>query len=178
MKNIFAFLLAIVMTIILAHPFPLEASQMGLFNMMIIGIPSFVLAMEPNKSMIKGRFLINVFKNALPAGLTDFGALTLLSIIGAQRGIPDAELSTMACIIVTFVGLMMLYKLAHPLNKLRIALIICMIAGFSVGWATIGELIYGLSSLRGETIWITIIFCLASAPVMLALSMLTRNKKN
>ena len=39
--------------------------------MFTIGIPAFFLALEPNKNIIKGHFLTNVFLKALPAALTD-----------------------------------------------------------------------------------------------------------
>ena len=177
MKNIFSFLLAIVMTVALAHPFPLEPSQLALFNMMVIGAPSFILAMEPNRSLVKGKFLINVFLSALPMGLTSFIALAVLSFVSGQRGIPETEVSTMACVIVTFIGFLMLYRISRPLNTIRIALIICMLAGFSLGWAFLGELLYGLSPISGESIWVIVIFCLASAPVMLILSIALSSKR-
>ena len=178
MKNIFSFLLAIVMSIALAHPFPMEPSQLALFNVMVIGVPSFVLAMEPNRSLVKGKFLINVFRSALPMGLTSFIALALLSIVSGQRGIHETEVSTMACVIVTFIGLLMLYKISRPLNALRIALIACMTLGFSLGWAFFGELLFGLSPLYGDSILITVFFCIASAPVLLVLSLALNRRKS
>lgn len=41
-----------------------------------------LLALEPNKSRIKGHFLGNVLLKALPAGLTDFFAVSALVICG------------------------------------------------------------------------------------------------
>ena len=171
MKNIFSFLLAIVMTVILAHPFPLEPSQLTLFNMMIIGVPSFVLALEPNKSLVKGKFLMNVFKSALPMGLTSFMALAGLTFISDLRGISGEEMSTMSCVIITFIGLLMLYRLSRPLNPIRTGLLACMIGGFVFGWAFLGDIVFGLMPLIGDRVWITVVFCLISAPVMLILSL-------
>ena len=70
-KNIFSMLLAI-FSVILMLDYPLEPSQVSLISMFTIGIPSFVLALEPNKELIRGHFLTNVLVRALPAGLTDF----------------------------------------------------------------------------------------------------------
>ena len=70
-KNIFSMLLAI-FSVILMLDYPLEPSQVSLISMFTIGIPSFVLALEPNKDLIRGHFLTNVLVRALPAGLTDF----------------------------------------------------------------------------------------------------------
>ena len=177
MKNIFAFLLSIVMTVILAHPFPLEPSQLTLFNMTIIGVPSFILALEPNKSLVKGKFMVNVFKSALPMGLTSFFALAILTFVSEKMEISGAEMSTMSCVIITFIGFMMLYRLSRPLNKIRIALLICMFFGFSFGWAFLGEIVFGLSPLHGDMVRTTFLFCISSAPIMLLLSVLLLRDK-
>jgi len=177
-KNLFSFLYAIVMTIFLTYPFPLSPSQFTLYNMMLIGAPSFVLALEPNKSIVRGRFIINVLRNALPAGLTSFTALAVLAVVCDNRRIPDGEMSTMALILIAFVGFLMLYKLCRPLNPLRLALMICMFAGFTLGAFLPGLLgIYFLSPLYSDSILITVAFCAASAPVFLVLTMLMRGKK-
>jgi cation-transporting ATPase E len=175
-KNIFSFLFATIMTIGLAYQFPLRPSQFTLFNVLLIGIPSFVLAMEPNKNIVKGKFFVNVLKNALPAGLTDFFALVALVFFGVRRGIPEHEISTMALIIIAFVGFLMLYKLSRPLNVLRIALIVCMLVGF-IGGAIAMGIIDSLAPLNMDSILMTIIICAAAAPVFLLLTIVMKGKK-
>jgi cation-transporting ATPase E len=81
-KNIFSFTLAVV-TLIFTLPYPVTAAQMSLVNALTIGIPGFILAMEPNTSLVKGRFLPNVLYRALPGGLTDL--LLILGIILSAR---------------------------------------------------------------------------------------------
>jgi 2-aminoethylphosphonate-pyruvate transaminase len=170
-KNIFSFLFATVMTIALAHSFPLEPLHFTLFNMMLIGAPSFVLALEPNKSIVRGRFMVNVFLNALPAGLACYAGLTALVVVCGRRGIPDHETSTMALLLIAFVGFLMLYKLCRPFNNVRIALIVCMAVGFTLGSFALGWMTV-LAPLRGDSIWITVIICIAAAPVFFALTLL------
>ena len=169
-KNLFSFLLAII-TMALALPYPLSPTQLSIFNGLLIGAPSFVLALEPNKNIVKGRFLANVIISALPAGLTDFGALAILVILSQRMEIPLEQMSTMACIIIAFVGFLMLYKLSRPLNALRIALIICMFVGFVLGGVLFSG-IFSLSALSWPNIWLTALFCAASVPTMLLLSLL------
>ena len=175
-KNIFSFLIAI-LTMLIALPFPLRSpEQFTLYNMMLIGAPSFVLALEPNRNIVKGKFIFNVLKNALPTGLTNFSALAVLSVICDHRGIAEGEMATMSLIIIAFVGFLFLYKLCRPLNALRIALIVCMLVGF-IGGAIVMGFLSALSPLTSGSVWMTILFCAASAPVFLALSMLMRGKK-
>ena len=171
-KNIFSFLFATVMTIALAYSFPLEPLHFTLFNMMLIGAPSFVLALEPNKNIVKGKFMINVFLNAIPAGLTCYVGLTALVVYCARQGIPDHETSTMALLIIGFVGFLMLYKLCRPFNALRIALMVCMLVGFILGAFALGWLSI-LAPLYRDGILATIVICIACAPVFLALTLFT-----
>ena len=175
-RNMFSFLFATIMTIGFAFPFPLESAQSTLFNVMLIGIPSFVLAMEPNKNIVKGKFIVNVLKNALPAGLTDFVALVGLVLIGSSREIPNTEISTMALIVIAFVGFQMLYKISRPLNTLRLALIIVLIVGFTVG-AIIARTVGIIYPLSGSSIWTLILVCLATVPVFVGLTLLLNRKK-
>jgi len=175
-KNVFSLLYVLSITIPFGALFPLEPSQFTLFNMMLIGAPSFVLAMEANKKIVKGRFLVNVFRNALPAGLTSFIALAAMSYVALQGDVTALEKSTMSLIIITFVGFLMLYTLCRPLNTLRIALIITMLVGFTVGAIAFG---YAgvLTVLSGSAIWITVITCLCAVPVYLGLNLLFKSLK-
>jgi len=175
-KNLFSFLFAIVMTIALAYRFPLAPSQFTLYNMMLIGAPSFVLALEPNRKLVKGRFIINVLRNALPAGLSSFFSLMALSIVSEQREIPVDERSTIALFLIAFVGFLMLYKLCRPLSPLRIALIVCMLIGFTLGTLTLG-LLGTLAPLSAPSIWLTVIFCAISIPVFLLLTFICSAKR-
>ena len=174
-RNIFSFLLALV-AIALARQYPFYPSQLALFGGLLIGVPSFVLALEPNKEIVKGKFMINVLKNALPAALTDFAALTALIVLAPIFGIPAEQQSTMANIIIAFVGFLMLYKLCRPLNPMRITLIVTMLVGFILGSTILSDL-FSMAPLDGANIWITIVFCLISAPIMLLLSVVFQAKK-
>ena len=65
-KNIFSFCLAF-FTLFATLPYPFSPAQLTLVSAVTIGIPSFILAMEPNESLVKGKFLRNVLFRAPPA---------------------------------------------------------------------------------------------------------------
>lgn len=120
MKTIFTMLFSIfILATMQAYPFsPLQLYMLEYF---VIGIPSFFLALQPNKNRIKGRFIYNLFKNALP------GALTLLLntiavyifVLLTEGSWADTELlSSMCTIVITFTGLSMLLKLCVPTTVL------------------------------------------------------------
>ena len=68
-KNIFTFFLSFI-TLIFTLPYPYTPAQLSLVNALTIGIPSFVLAMEPNENLVSGKFLRNVIFRALPTAMS------------------------------------------------------------------------------------------------------------
>ncbi len=52
---------------------------MTLINFYCIGFPSFVLALEPNTARVRGNFLANVLKRALPASAGVLAGMTLIN---------------------------------------------------------------------------------------------------
>ena len=114
-KNIFSFLLSLV-SFVFMFTYPLEPSQISLISMFTIGVPAFFLALEPNKNIIKGHFLTNVFLKALPAALTDVLAVGALVIFGRTFGVSSADISTAATMLLSIVGFMILYTISAPMN--------------------------------------------------------------
>jgi len=177
-KNVFTLLFVLAVTIPLGVLFPLAPNQFTLFNVMFIGIPSFVLAMEVNKNIVRGKFLINAFRNALPAGLTSFLGLLSMFFFTSRWDMPiaqiQAEVPTVSLIIIAFVGMLMLIKLCTPFNVLRIVLCIAMLAGFIGGVIVLsGVVIDGepaLSPLTSSGIWLTVLTCLALTPIYVGLT--------
>jgi cation-transporting ATPase E len=112
-KNIFSLILSL-LTLLFALSYPLTPSQLSLVNIMTIGIPSFVLALEPNRNLVRGRFLRNVLINAAPAGLTDVIAILAAMFICPRLGATEDQVSTIVTVIMGCVGLMMLYKVSRP----------------------------------------------------------------
>jgi len=183
MKNIFSFLFAITITIPFQSLFPMQGAQFTLYNMMIIGIPSFILAMEPNKNIVRGKFLINVFQNAMPAGLTSFAALIAVFVLYRVFDIPIIEMSTMSVISITFVGFLMMIRLCRPFNAIRIALIVAMLLAFTTGVLLFSgvidilpEAFFVLSMLQGGNILWTIAICALCIPLFMLLTVLMKKK--
>ena len=167
-KNVFSFALTLT-ALIAALKYPITPSQLSLFNITLIGIPSFILALEPNTGLVRGRFILNALLRALPAGLTDFLALLGTILACNHYGISTDELSTMATIIIAVIGFMMLYRIGRPLNSLRLGLIIAMILLFVFG-ALVFTKLFTLSALSPTAIWITVIITALSVPLMILLS--------
>lgn len=127
-KNIFSFLLSL-FSMAFMITYPLEPSQISMVAMFTIGIPAFLLAMEPNKKMIEGHFLTNVLLKALPAGLTDVLIVGFLTVFGQTFGMSNEEISTAATLLLAIVGLMILFKISKPMNVFRWIVWSAMVAG-------------------------------------------------
>jgi cation-transporting ATPase E len=171
-KNIFSFSVTL-LALIFTMSYPMTPSQLTLFNVMFIGVPSFVLALEPNRGRVRGRFLTNVLLGSLPAGLCDLGAVLAVMFLGEKFALTPDELSTMATIVIAFVGLLMLIKVSLPLDRLRRALIIAMAAGFALG-ATVLHRMFNMSGLSGRAALIAALVCVATVPVMFLLTAAAR----
>ncbi len=128
-KNIFSFVLAII-SISAVFAYPLTPAQLSLASMLTIGIPSFFLALEPNSSLVRGRFIVNVIYRALPAALTDLFIIIGVVLFNKAFGLPAQEVSTIAAVLITCVGLIMVWKVSTPLNWQRALLLAGLIVLF------------------------------------------------
>ena len=111
-KTIFSTILAIVF-LFATRSYPFMPIQMGVINLVCIGIPSFLLALELNKERIKGSFLKNIIKKSLPTGLTVVLEIVMLTIFADIHDISQIDYSTLCIVGVATTGLMLLYQLAY-----------------------------------------------------------------
>jgi cation-transporting ATPase E len=167
-KNIFSMLMA-VFSVLLVWDYPLEPAQISLVTMFTIGIPSFILALEPNKERIQGHFLVNVIVKALPAGLTDFIAVSGLVWFCREFELNLDSLSTSCTVLIAIVGLMILYRIAKPMTVPHIILMIAMVAGLLVCSFGIGEF-FAITIISKRTAMLMVIFALITEPCLRYLS--------
>ena len=159
-KNIFSLLLAL-FSVISVLSYPLTPSQITLISMFTIGIPSFVISLEPNSNLIKGSFLGNVFKMASPAGLTTFVSVSSLVVFGQVFSIDKECISTSSTMLVALVGFMILGKVAKPTNKFHVALIAVMIAGMGYCVFFKPEM-FGINSISTQAAMLLVVFLIAT----------------
>lgn len=169
-KNIFSMLLAI-FSVILMLDYPLEPSQVSLISMFTIGIPSFVLALEPNKELIRGHFLTNVLVRALPAGLTDFIVVSGLVIFCREFQVDLDCLSTSCTILVAIVGFMILHRIARPMNTGHIVMLVGVIAGWIL-CMLFGGNFFGITGISKQCEMLMVIFAIITEPVLRYLSLI------
>ena len=128
-KTIYATLLAIIFLFVDMN-YPFQPIQLSLTNMVAIGIPSFVLALEPNRDRIRGVFIINVIRKSIPAALTIIVNIVSIIIFSSMFGFEGDYISTMATILVAFTGFLLLFKICFPFNNMRMILYFSLIVLF------------------------------------------------
>lgn len=128
-KTIYSTILSI-LYIFLPYPYPYAPLQMTPINTLTVGIPSFFLAMRKNSHKPKGRFLINILENALPAGLTVVFNILIVQLAGICFDLPQIEISTMSVLLTGVAGFVLLRKVSHPAARPILALNIALAAAF------------------------------------------------
>ena len=129
-KNIFSFFTTLLL-LFLPLTYPIQPVQLSLVSALTIGVPSFFLALEPNRERVSGSFLGNVISRAMPAGLTDFVLVTGVMLFVLAFPTIDAPLAgTVVTLLLCLVGFMMLFNLSAPFNRFRTVLFLLLVAGF------------------------------------------------
>ena len=114
-KNIFSFILSLI-SLISVSLYPLKPAQISLASVMMIGIPSFFLALEPNTELVHGKFLRNVLFRALPAALTSVILVEWSLLFADAFQIPVELASTVAFFLYAIAAYLMLFRVCQPMT--------------------------------------------------------------
>ena len=115
-KTIFSIVLTVLM-LILGTTYPFMPVQLTLISIFAVGVPTFILSLEPNFSRVKAGFLSNVMNNALIGAITIIINILLITIVSMIFGYPDAVRTTM-CMITTGIASLYMIKQVFPLQSL------------------------------------------------------------
>lgn len=159
-KNIFSLLMAI-FSAIFAITYPLEPSQISLISMFTIGLPGFLLALEPNRNRIEGNFMANVMLKALPAGLTDVLSVGALVICGQVFNLPSEDIATAGTMLLAVVGFMIIIKISHPFNKMKYGVLVINIVGLLFCGLFLGKL-FAIESISNICFLLMVVFAFAA----------------
>ena len=163
-KNIFSFALAIV-SLIFTMPYPFTAAQLSLVSSLTIGFPAFVLAMEPNENIVKGKFLHNVLRSALPPAMTDFVLTIGIMLFYYAFRLPSEMMSTICAVTMGIVGILVIVRICRPFTFLRKLLIaaVCIAFAFS---AVFLKRLFTLSPLDFPGMLLLVVFALLAWPAL------------
>lgn len=155
-KTIFSFILSL-LVILLNKPYPIQTIQLFLVDFLVIGVPSFVLAIEPNNSVIKGKFLINVFKDALPGALVVITNIIIVYAFAGSLKLSNETISTIIVLSTTVTCMMVLFRVCKPFNFLRGLLFFSMFTLFILCATFLGKIVFDFVALDTPSV---ILLCL------------------
>ena len=182
MKTLFTTIFAVI-SLILWQGYPFKTNNMMLMEFFVIGIPTFFLSLQPNTNRVSGRFLPSVLAKAVPCAVVLVMAVESVSIITAAR--PDFFQScydTVTVVVITFAGLVMLYRVCQPLNFFRGVLMLAMVACCVLGLTLLpgmflGEGFAALNFVSVLYLIIVILLCFPLSAAFLKISEKLRSQK-
>ena len=155
-KTLLSMTLAVVF-VFLPWQYPFQPIQMTLISAFTIGLPSFVLALEPNKDRIKGRFLENVIVKSIPGAVCAVLTILIVNVVGYNVLRIDYEhVSTLCVLLTAWIGALLIIRLSVPFTPIRAALLV-VVAGGTVLGAT---LLHSLFGIEPFTFGMTVLFAI------------------
>ena len=165
-KTIYSSVLALLF-LFLSQGYPFEPIHLSLISVVTIGIPSFMLALEPNNDRIHGNFLKNVISKAIPTALTTIISILVIAFALKLGKIPESAYSTLCVIATGISGFSLLFTLSKSrksektklfVSPYRLILSIILVGLFIIGltylnwWFNIVELVPILKYIGGIAI--------------------------
>ena len=164
-KNLFSFFLAVI-TLFAGFPYPFVPVQLTVISLFTIGIPSFFLALEPNHDPVRGKFMHNVLRRALPGGLTDIIVILFAELFTFTLAFSLGELSTMSVVLMSIVGMAVIYYATRPMDRVHGTLLVSLSAAMGLSLLTMAEAL-SLTALSFAAWLILIVLGLAVIPIMM-----------
>ncbi|MDR2201605.1 MAG: HAD-IC family P-type ATPase [Clostridiales bacterium] len=125
--------------------YPYSTDNLLLLELCIIAVPSFVLALQQNHNIIRGRFLSNVIGRCIPGGLTLVVVTMAVYYYNSYVITPSADIyDTMLTVGLTLTGLFMLAKTCEPFDAARIVLVMSIALLTAIGVFIMPESMFGI----------------------------------
>ena len=171
-KNIFSLLLSVLL-LIFPFAYPVAPIQLTLVSSLTIGIPSFVLALQPSRDRVSGSFLRNVIMRALPGGVCTAALIIPLMAFSDGLGFSQDVVSSLSTLIAGYSGLVVLFLTCLPLNALRGGLVAAMAALFAGAVLLLPQVFY-LSPVSGGQWWVLAAAAMLAPLIQIGLGALVR----
>ncbi len=171
-KTVYSFVLALVFVFI-QLPFLFEPVQMTLVNALCIGAPGFLLALQPNRDIIRGSFIGNVMQRAIPNGITVVLAMIAVLVCSGVFGFTTAQMSTLATVVLAAISFMVTARCCHPVKSWKVAMLAVLIAAFTVG-SMLFPWFFGMVAFEREMTACAVIIGASALGVIILLSAVIR----
>ncbi len=124
-----------VLTGVFALAYPLRPIHLSIVSWFTIGVPAFFLALEPNGERVRPGFLRRVMERAVPAGIVIALATTVTFwVVQLDAGIDADHARSVSVLVAGSVALMNLVRVAMPLDRRRLTLVVVMCTLFGTAF--------------------------------------------
>lgn len=130
-KTMYSVVLTLIF-IFMSRSYPFEPIQLTPISSLMVGIPTFFLALQPNYARIADRFMKQVMEIAAPAAVCVVGYILVVMALGTQFQLSFATTSTLSVLMTGLISLNALLMVARPLNRFKIGLVVAMAALFVI----------------------------------------------
>ncbi|QCZ54701.1 Cation transport ATPase [Levilactobacillus brevis] len=130
-KTMYSVVLTLIF-IFMSRSYPFEPIQLTPISSLMVGIPTFFLALQPNYARIADRFMKQVMEIAAPAAVCVVGYILVVMALGTQFQLSFATTSTLSVLMTGLISLNVLLMVARPLNRFKIGLVVAMAALFAI----------------------------------------------
>ena len=170
-KNIFS-LLTSVLAIIFSVTYPLVPAQLSLISLFTIGTPAFLLSQAPTKDLIRGSFVYNVLKKALPIGMTNFVIVALAMLLSHIFGLDHENTSTVAAILVLITGFIAVWRAASPRSTYKSAVFYGCVLGAIISYIVLPDF-FGMSHMSIRSVALLLLLAGIIWPILILVSIFT-----
>lgn len=134
-----------ILLLFLPYSYPFAPQHLYAVEFFVNGIPAFLLALKPNRSLIRGDFVKNILKRTLPNGIAMFGSVALtyafMHVIGLTvepSGLVNADqITTTAMISMTSVGVLGLWLIMFPFDWIDLGIGLVSTLGVPLFWTIV-----------------------------------------
>jgi len=153
-KTLYSLMLSIIF-IVAMRPYPFSPLQLSVISTLMVGIPTFFLALEANTTRVSGNFFDNVFKRTVPAAITITLAVVTVYVLGIFIPMSQIEQTTMAFVVLGSLQFLILCRVARPWKLWKIALLSLILMCFLIVCFNVRIMeILSLTWLTSQQYWI------------------------
>ena len=117
-KTFFSLLLSLYV-ILMQKDYPFLPVQLTIISAFGVGIPTFLLQFESSFERLRGRFFRRAFRAAVPSAMAVLVLTLICDYLRQVFAIPQARYSAVLIILTAYVYIYTLYRVYHPLTKIR-----------------------------------------------------------
>ena len=120
-KTVYSILLSTIFCLIL-KPYPILPIQLTFIGNILIGTPSFFLAMVPNNALVKKGFLARVLNYVVPNGIFISLSTVTIFLVGLHNGLYIEQCRTLSLIVIGGMSLILVLRTSKPICSFTIAI--------------------------------------------------------